>query len=52
MSIRNVQDEFDAYKLVQAVLEGIALLQGINQHVQGTQGWKITIAEAVQGERS
>lgn len=50
VSIRNIQDQFENWSLVQAVPEGIALLQQINQHVQSTQGWKITIAEDLQGD--
>jgi hypothetical protein len=52
VSIRNVQDEFDNYRLEQPVPEGIALLQSLNQHVQSTQGWKIMIAEDLQGDGS
>ena len=50
VSIRNIQDQFDNWKLAQAVPEGIALLQSFNQHVQQTQPWKIMIAEDLQGD--
>jgi len=50
VSIRDIQDQFDNWKLEQAVPEGIALLQRMNQHVQSTQGWKIMIAEDLQGD--
>ncbi len=50
VSIRNIQDEFDNYRLEQAVPEGIALLQRFNQHVQSMQPWKIMIAEDLQGD--
>jgi 1,4-alpha-glucan branching enzyme len=49
VSIRNIQDEFENWSLVQAVPEGIALVQRFNQRVQSTQGWKIMIAEDLQG---
>ena len=52
VSIRNIQDEFANWNLVQAVPEGIALLQRFNQRVQSTQGWKIMIAEDLQGDGS
>jgi 1,4-alpha-glucan branching enzyme len=52
VSIRNIQDEFDNWKLEQAVPEGIKLLQGFNEHVQTTQPWKIMIAEDLQGDGS
>jgi 1,4-alpha-glucan branching enzyme len=52
VSIRNIQDEFDSYHLKQPVPEGIQLLKRMNQHVQGTQGWKIMIAEDLQGDDS
>jgi 1,4-alpha-glucan branching enzyme len=52
VSIRNIQDQFDNWKLEQPVAEGIELLQRINQHVQSTQGWKIMIAEDLQGDMS
>jgi 1,4-alpha-glucan branching enzyme len=48
-SIRNIQDEWDNYKLEQAVPEGISLLQQFNIHVQQNQPWKIMIAEDLQG---
>jgi 1,4-alpha-glucan branching enzyme len=49
-SIRNIQDQYNGYALVQPVPEGIALLQRFNQHVQGKQPWKIMIAEDLQGD--
>ena len=52
VSIRDIQDQFDNWKLEQPVPEGIALLQRMNQHVQNTQGWKIMIAEDLQGDPS
>jgi 1,4-alpha-glucan branching enzyme len=52
VSIRNIQDQFDNWKLAQAVPEGIALLQSFNQHVQQSQPWKIMIAEDLQGDAS
>ncbi len=52
VSIRNIQDQFENWSLVQAVPEGIALLQRMNQRVQSTQGWKIMIAEDLQGDGS
>ena len=52
MSIRNIQDQFDNWKLGQAVPEGIALLQEFNKHVQSAQPWKIMIAEDLQGDAS
>jgi 1,4-alpha-glucan branching enzyme len=52
VSIRNIQDEFDNWKLEQPVQKGIDLLTGMNQHVQSTQGWKIMIAEDLQGDSS
>jgi 1,4-alpha-glucan branching enzyme len=48
-SIRDIQDEFDHYKLEQAVPEGISLLRSFNEHVQQNQPWKIMIAEDLQG---
>jgi 1,4-alpha-glucan branching enzyme len=51
-SIRNVQDEHEGYQLVCPVQPGIDLLKVINAHVQSTQGWKITIAEDLQGDDS
>ena len=50
VSIRNIQNEFDEYKLEQPVPEGIDLLRRINQYVQSTQGWKIMIAEDLQAD--
>jgi 1,4-alpha-glucan branching enzyme len=50
VSIRNIQDEFDNWKLEQPVPEGIKLLQSFNQHVQTTQPWKIMIAEDLQSD--
>jgi 1,4-alpha-glucan branching enzyme len=52
VSIRNIQDQFDNWKLGQAVPEGIALLQEFNRHVQSAQPWKIMIAEDLQGDAS
>jgi 1,4-alpha-glucan branching enzyme len=52
VSIRDIQDQFDGWKLEQPVPEGIALLKRLNQHVQNTQGWKIMIAEDLQGDSS
>lgn len=52
VSIRNIQDQFGNWSLVQAVPEGIALLKRLNQHVSSTQGWKIMIAEDLQGDAS
>lgn len=52
VSIRNIQNENDGWKLVQAVPEGISLLQQFNQHVQNTQPWKIMIAEDLQNDAS
>ena len=34
VSIRNIQDQYDNWKLEQPVKEGIALLQRVNQHVR------------------
>lgn len=50
MSIRNIQDQYRNWQLVQPVPEGIALLQRFNQHVQSSQPWKIMIAEDLQGD--
>jgi 1,4-alpha-glucan branching enzyme len=50
VSIRNIQDQFQNWNLVQPVPDGISLLQRMNQHVQSTQGWKIMIAEDLQGD--
>src|ERR1700756_720489 len=52
VSIRNIQDQFKNWALVQAVPEGISLLQNFNEHVQSTQPWKIMIAEDLQGDSS
>jgi 1,4-alpha-glucan branching enzyme len=52
VSIRNIQDQYDNWKLEQPVPEGISLLQQFNQHVHGTQPWKIMIAEDLQGDSS
>lgn len=50
VSIRNIQDQYDNWKLEQSVPEGVALLQRFNQHVQSTQPWKIMIAEDLQND--
>ncbi len=52
VSIRNIQDQYDNWKLEQPVKEGIALLQRMNQHVRDTQPWKLMIAEDLQGDPS
>lgn len=52
VSIRNIQDQYDNWKLEQPVYEGISLLQRFNQHVQSTQPWKIMIAEDLQSDAS
>ena len=52
VSIRNIQDQYDNWRLEQPVPEGIALLQRFNQHVQSNQSWKIMIAEDLQGDTS
>jgi len=36
--------------IVTGVPEGVAILQSINQGIQDSQGWKITIAEDLQGD--
>jgi 1,4-alpha-glucan branching enzyme len=36
--------------IVTGVPEGVAILQRINQGIQDSQGWKITIAEDLQGD--
>jgi 1,4-alpha-glucan branching enzyme len=50
VSIRNIQDQYDDWKLEQPVQEGISLLQRFNQHVHEKQPWKIMIAEDLQGD--
>ena len=50
VSIRNIQDQYRNWQLVQPVPEGITLLQRFNQHVQSSQPWKIMIAEDLQGD--
>jgi 1,4-alpha-glucan branching enzyme len=52
VSIRNIQDQFENWALVQPVPDGIALLQRLNQHVQSVQPWKIMIAEDLQSDGS
>jgi 1,4-alpha-glucan branching enzyme len=52
VSIRNIQDQYDNWKLEQPEPQGISLLQQFNQHVQSTQPWKIMIAEDLQGDAS
>jgi 1,4-alpha-glucan branching enzyme len=52
VSIRNIQNQYDNWKLEQPVPEGIALLQRFNRHVQANQPWKIMIAEDLQGDAS
>lgn len=49
-SIRNIQNQYDNWKLEQPVPEGIALLQRFNQHVHEKQSWKIMIAEDLQDD--
>lgn len=52
VSIRNIQDQYDNWKLEQPVPEGISLLQRFNGYVQKEQPWKIMIAEDLQGDAS
>ncbi len=52
VSIRNIQDQYDNWKLEQAEPNGIALLQRMTGHVQNNQPWKILIAEDLQGDAS
>jgi 1,4-alpha-glucan branching enzyme len=52
VSIRNIQDQYDNWKLEQPVPEGISLLRRFNEHVQSTQPWKILIAEDLQSDGS
>jgi 1,4-alpha-glucan branching enzyme len=52
VSIRNIQDQYDNWKLEQPVPEGISLLRRFNQRVQSTQPWKILIAEDLQNDGS
>jgi len=50
VSIRNIQDQYDDWRLEQPESEGIALLRRFNQHVRDTQPWKIMIAEDLQDD--
>lgn len=50
VSVRNIQDQYQNWQLVQPVAEGISLLQSFTQHVQDTQPWKIMIAEDLQND--
>jgi 1,4-alpha-glucan branching enzyme len=52
VSIRNVQDQYRNWQLVEPVPEGITLLQQCNDHVQNNQPWKIMIAEDLQSDAS
>ncbi len=52
VSIRNIQNQYDNWKLEQPEPNGIALLQKMTQHVESTQPWKIMIAEDLQGDAS
>jgi 1,4-alpha-glucan branching enzyme len=50
VSIRNIQDQYDNWRLEQPVAEGMSLIRRFNEHVQNTQPWKIMIAEDLQDE--